>query len=141
MSHTTDTTKETPGDELELVKAPIAITIETQYLSEPSEPQAQRYVYSYHINITNNTSAAVQLVSRHWIITNARDEVQEVQGIGVVGEQPHIAPGESYSYSSGSVMETEHGTMEGSFQMRDSEGQIFDAEIPLFALVAPTALH
>lgn len=122
-------------------KAPIAIEIKTQYLSDPSDPRENRYVYSYHINITNNTSATVQLVSRHWIITNARDEVQEVQGIGVVGEQPHIEPGESYSYSSGSVMETEHGTMEGSFQMRDPDGQIFDAEIPLFALVAPTALH
>ncbi len=126
---------------VDAIKAPIAIDIATQYLSKPSEPSEQRYVFSYHITITNNTSASVQLVSRHWIITNARDEVQEVQGVGVVGEQPHIAPGESYSYSSGSVMETEHGTMEGSFQMRDPEGQIFDADIPLFALVAPTALH
>lgn len=141
MSQIPEVTEQTPTDKSGQVKAPIAIDIETQYLSEPSEPREQRYVYSYHINITNNTSEQVQLVSRHWIITNARDEVQEVQGIGVVGEQPHIAPGESYSYSSGSVMETEHGTMQGSFQMRDIEGQIFDAEIPLFALVAPTALH
>ena len=125
----------------ETAKATIAIEIKTQYLSDPSDPRENRYVYSYHINITNNTSATVQLVSRHWIITNARDEVQEVQGIGVVGEQPHIEPGGNYSYRSGSVMETEHGTMEGSFQMRDPDGQIFDAEIPLFALVAPTALH
>jgi len=141
VSQPPETTEHTAENTSVVAKAPIAIEIATQYLSEPSEPREQRYVFSYHISITNNTSAQVQLVSRHWIITNARDEVQEVQGIGVVGEQPYIAPGESYSYSSGSVMETEHGTMQGSFQMRDPEGQIFDAEIPLFALVAPTALH
>jgi len=141
VSQLPETTAQALTSGVDTSKAPIAITIATQYLSEPSEPREQRYVFSYHISITNNTNAQVQLVSRHWIITNARDEVQEVQGIGVVGEQPYIEPGESYSYSSGSVMETEHGTMEGSFQMRDPEGQIFDAEIPLFALVAPTALH
>lgn len=134
-----ETTTEVPTEAL--AQAPIQVGISTQYLKAQSQPAAERFVYSYNITITNHTVAQVQLVSRHWVITNARDEVQEVQGVGVVGEQPYIEPGESYSYTSGVAMETEHGTMQGSFQMRDSEGQIFDAEIPLFALVAPFALH
>lgn len=102
---------------------------------------SQRYVYSYTITIANQGDEPAQLISRHWHIRDARDKLQEVQGVGVVGEQPHLAPGESFTYTSGVVLETETGIMQGTYQMRADSGAMFDAEIPAFALVPPHAIH
>lgn len=120
---------------------PIDIHIETQFIDEQSQPDNQRFVFAYTITITNDSDIPAQLVSRHWIITDANDTKQEVQGLGVVGEQPRLEPGEDYTYTSGVILETEIGTMEGSYQMRTDDGEIFDAPIPVFALVPPHAVH
>lgn len=118
----------------------IDISVKTAYRPDQTLPQ-QRYVYTYTITIANQGDESAQLISRHWIIRDANDNVQEVQGIGVVGEQPLITPGNSYTYTSGVVLETETGMMEGSYQMRTDEGNTFAADIPVFALVPPHALH
>jgi len=119
----------------------INIDIKTNYLEDQSRPADKRFVFSYTITLTNQSNIAAQLISRHWIITDESGTTQEVQGIGVVGEQPHLGPGETYSYTSGVVLDTETGTMEGSYQMRNDEGSDFDAPIPAFALVPPHAIH
>ncbi|HWV13973.1 MAG TPA: Co2+/Mg2+ efflux protein ApaG [Cellvibrio sp.] len=118
----------------------IAISVKTTYMADQTLPH-QRYVYAYTITIANQGDESAQLVSRHWRIRDANDNLQEVQGIGVVGEQPLITPGNSYTYTSGVVLETETGMMEGSYQMRTEKGATFDADIPVFALVPPHALH
>lgn len=118
----------------------IDISVKTAYRPDQTLPQ-QRYVYTYTITIANQGDESAQLISRHWIIRDANDNVQEVQGIGVVGEQPLITPGNSYTYTSGVVLETETGMMEGSYQMRTDTGNTFAADIPVFALVPPHALH
>jgi len=118
----------------------INVSVKTTYMSDQTLP-AQRYVYAYTITIANEGDTPAQLISRHWKIRDARDNLQEVQGIGVVGEQPHIQPGNSYTYTSGVILETETGMMEGTYQMRTDTGEIFDAEIPTFALVPPHAIH
>lgn len=118
----------------------IDISVKTAYRPDQTLPQ-QRYVYTYTITIANQGDESAQLISRHWIIRDANDNVQEVQGIGVVGEQPLITPGNSYTYTSGVVLETETGIMEGSYQMRTHAGDTFAADIPVFALVPPHALH
>lgn len=118
----------------------IQVTVKTQYHAEQSLPQ-ERYVYSYTITISNQGDEPAQLISRHWFIRDAKDQLQEVQGIGVVGEQPHLAPGESYTYTSGVILETEIGTMEGVYHMVTDSGDTFKADIPLFALLPPRALH
>jgi len=118
----------------------ILVSVKTNYMADQTLPQ-ERYVYSYTITIANKGNEAAQLISRHWFIRDAKDKVQEVQGIGVIGEQPHIAPGSSYTYTSGVVLETETGIMEGSYQMRADSGETFNAEIPAFALVPPHAIH
>jgi ApaG protein len=118
----------------------IHVSVKTNYMADQTLPQ-QRYVYSYTITIANQGDEAAQLISRHWLIRDAKDNLQEVQGIGVIGEQPHIAPGSSYTYTSGVVLETETGIMEGTYQMRADSGDAFDAEIPAFALVPPHAVH
>ena len=118
----------------------ILVSVQTHYLADQTVPQ-QRYVYSYTITIANHGDETAQLISRHWLIRDAKDNLQEVQGIGVIGEQPLIAPGESYIYTSGVVLETETGMMQGTYQMRADSGETFDAEIPTFALVPPHAVH
>lgn len=118
----------------------ISIRVKTHYLREQTIAQ-QRYVYSYTITIANDGGEPAQLISRHWRIRDANDNVQEVRGMGVIGEQPLIDPGKSYTYTSGVVLETETGMMEGSYQMRAQSGDAFDAEIPAFALVPPHAIH
>ena len=118
----------------------IEVSVKTTYMAEQTLPQ-QRYVYSYTITVANEGDEAAQLMSRHWHIRDANDNVQEVRGVGVIGEQPHIAPGSSYTYTSGVVLETETGIMEGTYQMRADSGVMFDAEIPAFALVPPYAIH
>ena len=108
----------------------IRVDVTTSYLDEQSSPGEQRYVFSYTITIRNEGKRAAKLLTRHWIITDANGRVKEVRGEGVVGEQPHLEPGQGFRYSSGAVLETPVGTMEGSYQMVDAEGHRFDAPIP-----------
>ena len=119
----------------------IHIEVETRYLHEQSSPQEQRYVFSYTITIRNEGESPATLLSRHWTITDANGTVKEVRGEGVVGEQPRLEPGQGFRYSSGAVLETPVGTMQGSYQMVDGEGQRFDAPIPLFRLAIPGILQ
>ena len=112
-----------------------------QFIPEQSDPDDNRYVFAYTIAIRNVGSVPAQLVSRHWIITDANNQVQEVRGLGVVGKQPLLQPGESFEYTSGSSLTTPIGTMKGSYQMVAEDGTHFDAEIPEFVLATPRALH
>lgn len=120
---------------------PIDIQVETAYVEEQSRPEQDRYVFAYTITITNCGTLAAKLLSRHWIITDANSKVQEVRGEGVVGEQPHLQPGESYTYTSAAMLETPVGCMEGSYQMVADDGTHFDAPIPVFNLSTPHILH
>ena len=120
---------------------PIEITVKTQYLVEQSVPDEDRFVFSYTITLTNRGDEEAQLISRHWVITDGNNAVQEVKGMGVVGQQPTLEPGASYTYSSGVVLPTETGTMTGTYQMRTAAGDSFEAKIPVFALVPPHLLH
>lgn len=119
----------------------IRISIKTRYLPEQSQPQLSKFVFTYTITIHNDGDETVQLISRRWNITDANGRVQEVAGIGVVGEQPILAAGEEYTYTSGAVLDTETGTMKGFYQMRTDSGELFDAAIPVFALIPPHRLH
>ena len=119
----------------------IRIHVATQYVDEQSEPAIDRYVFAYTITIENLSSVPAQLMSRHWTITDANGKVQEVSGDGVVGEQPRLEPGESYRYSSGAVLETPVGAMQGSYRMKADGGVDFDAPIPPFTLAVPGMLH
>ncbi|MBU1225570.1 MAG: Co2+/Mg2+ efflux protein ApaG [Gammaproteobacteria bacterium] len=119
----------------------ISISVNTAYLAEQSDPSADRYVFAYTITIANTGTVAAQLISRHWIITDAENVTQEVKGLGVVGEQPLLRPGESFEYTSGTAMATPVGTMHGSYQMVAEDGNKFDAEIPVFTLSMPRILH
>jgi ApaG protein len=119
----------------------IRIDVETSYLGEQSDPHEQRYVFAYTITIRNEGGLSATLLTRHWIITDANGAVKEVRGDGVVGEQPHLEPGQGFRYSSGAILETPVGTMEGTYQLIDEQGQRFDAPIPLFRLAMPGILH
>ena len=119
----------------------ISINVNTAYLDEQSDPAADRYVFAYTITIANTGTVAAQLISRHWIITDAENVTQEVKGLGVVGEQPLLQPGESFEYTSGTAMATPVGTMHGTYQMVAEDGNKFDAEIPVFTLSMPRVLH
>ncbi|GLS25625.1 Co2+/Mg2+ efflux protein ApaG [Marinibactrum halimedae] len=119
----------------------INVSVKTKFVEEQSNADDNRFVYAYTITLRNTGKVTAQLVSRHWVITNGNDDIQEVRGDGVVGEQPWLAPGEEYTYTSGVALETEFGTMEGSYTMKNSAGLPFEAEIPMFALVPPHALH
>ena len=119
----------------------ITVGAVTQYLADQSDESAGRYVFAYTITIRNSGSVAAQLVSRHWIITDAQGVVQEVRGLGVVGAQPLLQPGESYEYTSGTSIATPVGTMRGSYQMVAQDGTRFDAAIPEFTLSVPRVLH
>jgi len=119
----------------------VDISVETIYVADQSEPDANRYVFAYTITIENAGKVPAQLISRHWIITDAAGHVQEVSGEGVVGEQPHLDPGESFSYTSAAMIETPVGTMHGSYQMIDDDGAEFDAPIAAFRLSVPNILH
>lgn len=122
-------------------KYQIDVSVESAYIEAQSDPENGRYVFAYTITIANTGSQAAQLISRHWIITNAENKVQEVRGEGVVGEQPVLLPGSSFQYTSGAVLETPIGTMCGSYKMVASDGTRFDAEIPPFTLSVPRTLH
>ncbi|KAF7598715.1 MAG: Co2+/Mg2+ efflux protein ApaG [Candidatus Dactylopiibacterium carminicum] len=119
----------------------ISISIRPQYLPEQSDPEEQRYVFAYQVNIRNEGSVGVKLLSRHWVITDAVGNVEEVRGEGVVGEQPELAPGEEFEYSSGCPLPTAFGSMRGSYQFVADDGTGFEAEIPEFFLVGPRTLH
>lgn len=110
-------------------------------MPEQSDESAGRYVFSYTINIVNTGQVAAQLISRHWLISDAHDKVQEVRGLGVVGEQPFLRPGESFEYTSGTSIATPVGAMRGTYQMVAEDGSQFDAEIPEFILSMPRVLH
>ncbi|MBI5785158.1 MAG: Co2+/Mg2+ efflux protein ApaG [Rhodocyclales bacterium] len=122
-------------------KYDIRVEVVTRYLPEQSDPESDRYVFSYAITISNVGSIAAQLISRHWLITDADGKVQEVRGLGVVGNQPLLQPGEKFEYASGSALETPVGTMKGTYQMVAEDGTQFDAEIPEFVLSMPRTLH
>jgi ApaG protein len=119
----------------------IKITTEVNYLAEQSDEADNRFVFAYTITITNESDTTVKLVSRHWIITDANQYVQEVRGQGVVGEQPVLKPNQSFEYTSGTVLATQVGTMSGSYQMVAEDGTEFDAPIPQFVLSVPRVLH
>jgi ApaG protein len=119
----------------------IEVAAATQYLVEQSDEAAGRYVFAYTIKLRNTGSVAAQLVSRHWIITDAEGLVQEVRGLGVVGAQPRLEPGQSFEYTSGAAIATAVGTMKGSYQMVASDGTRFEAPIPQFTLSVPRVLH
>lgn len=122
-------------------KYQISVRVDTAYLAEQSDPSTDRYVFAYSIVISNTGTVAAQLISRHWIITDAENVVQEVKGLGVVGEQPLLRPGETFEYTSGTALGTPVGTMHGTYQMVAEDGNKFDAEIPQFTLAMPRVLH
>lgn len=119
----------------------VRVDVQSQYLEDQSQPASRRYVFAYTITITNTGHEVVQLRSRHWIITNALGEVEEVEGPGVIGEQPVLSPGESFRYSSGAILPTERGTMHGTYQMHRADGAQFDAQIAPFLLERPYSLN
>ena len=119
----------------------ITIAVSTRFLPEQSDPDSGRYAFAYTIAITNTGPEAVRLISRYWLITDGNNEQREVHGEGVVGKQPYIASGESFEYTSGAMLTTEVGTMEGSYQMIGESGECFDALIPRFRLNNPRTLH
>jgi ApaG protein len=122
-------------------KHKINISVETVYLDEQSDPQEQRFVFAYTITIRNEGNVAAKLMARRWLITDANGKVQEVRGDGVVGEQPHLQPGQGFRYSSGTVLETPVGAMEGTYFMQTDAGLQFDAPIAAFRLAMPGVLQ
>jgi ApaG protein len=122
-------------------KHDITVSARTVFIPDQSNVQGARYVFAYTITITNTGTVPAQLVSRHWIITDSNNQVQEVRGLGVIGEQPLIRPNESFEYTSGTAIATPVGTMRGSYQMVAEDGVQFDAPIPEFTLSMPRVLH
>ncbi len=119
----------------------IHIEVNPAYIKEQSDPTNNHYVFSYTVTIRNDGDQPARLLARHWIITDGDGQVQEVRGDGVIGEQPHLRPGEGFQYTSGTFMNTPVGTMQGSYQMIADDGEKFDAEIPSFTLSVPNVLH
>lgn len=119
----------------------IRIQVATNYVDHQSEPEIDRYVFAYTITIENLGNVPAQLLRRHWVITDANGKVQEVSGDGVVGEQPRLRPGETFRYSSGAILETPVGTMQGSYHMHAEDGADFDAPIAPFTLAVPGVIH
>ena len=126
---------------MEKKQCDIRIQVATSYVDDESEPDSDRYVFAYTITISNSGQVPAQLISRHWIITDANGKVQEVNGDGVVGEQPKLKPGEEFRYSSGAVLETPVGAMQGLYRMEADGGISFDALIAPFTLAVPGLLH
>jgi ApaG protein len=119
----------------------IAIVVNTEFLEEQSAPEDHRFVFAYTIRIINEGTQAARLLRRYWVITDANGDVQEVRGDGVVGEQPHLQPGDEFEYTSGAVLPTPMGVMRGSYQMQNDDGSEFDAPIAAFTLTIPRTLH
>lgn len=126
---------------MERTEPNIDIQVSTRYLDDESEPDKGRYVFAYTIRIHNSGGAAARLLSRRWLISDANGKVQQVEGDGVVGEQPWLRPGDGFEYTSGAVLETSVGTMQGSYAMVADDGTCFDAPIPQFTLAVPRTLH
>ena len=119
----------------------VDVQVQSTYVDDQSAPESDRYFFAYTVMIRNIGQVAAQLRTRHWVITDSNGKVQEVRGEGVVGEQPHLAPGEGFKYTSGTVIETPVGSMHGSYQMVADDGVEFEAEIPAFRLAIPTLFH
>jgi ApaG protein len=119
----------------------IGIVINSHYIAEQSLPEKEQFVFAYTIKIKNLGTKAAKLLTRHWVITDANGKVEEVHGEGVVGKQPYLNPGEEFQYTSGAILETPVGTMQGNYEMLTSEGIRFEAEIPVFRLSVPNLLH
>lgn len=119
----------------------VDVSVITRFLADQSNPEQNRFAFAYTITVKNNGTLAAKLLSRHWVITDGDGHVEEVRGAGVVGQQPLIAAGGSHTYSSGSVITTRVGTMQGSYEMVADDGQRFDAVIAPFRLAVPGALH
>ncbi|HEX9302443.1 MAG TPA: Co2+/Mg2+ efflux protein ApaG [Casimicrobiaceae bacterium] len=122
-------------------KYDITVAANAAYIADQSDPSKNQYVFAYTITVTNTGAVAAQLISRHWIITDGDHHVQEVRGLGVVGQQPLLKPGESFEYTSGTHLPTPVGTMRGTYQMVAEDGRTFDAPIPPFTLSVPRILH
>jgi len=122
-------------------KHDIQVSVQSYYIKEQSSPDNDHYVFAYTVNIHNKGTVAAKLLSRHWIITDSDGNTQEVTGEGVIGEQPHLNPGDSFEYTSGTHMDTPVGSMYGTYQMIADDGVNFDAEIPVFTLAQPSSLH
>lgn len=122
-------------------KYEINVSVRTAYLPDQSDEETDQYVFAYTITIANKGTVATQLISRHWIITNGDGTVQEVRGLGVVGEQPLLKPGDTFEYTSGTVISASVGSMKGSYQMATEDGVHFDVPIPEFILTVPRVLH
>lgn len=119
----------------------IEVDVEPAYLDDESEPEEDRFVFSYTVTIRNLGDISARLISRHWIITDANGEEREVRGEGVVGEQPHLEPGRGFRYTSGAMLETPVGSMHGTYELLADDGVTFTAEIPPFTLAGPRTLH
>ena len=119
----------------------VDVSVVTRYLPDQSQPEHDRFAFAYTITVQNNGEVAAKLLSRHWVITDGDGHVEHVRGEGVVGQQPLIDIGASHTYSSGTVMTSKVGTMQGSYQMKATDGQLFDAVIAPFRLAVPGALH
>ena len=125
----------------EAITRGVRVRVTPHYLPQQSQPDAGRWAFAYTVEILNLGAEPAQLVSRHWIIPDAEHKVQEVRGLGVVGQQPLLQPGESFEYTSGASIPTAVGTMRGTYQMRAEDGQTFDAPVPSFTLSVPRTLH
>jgi len=119
----------------------IQVQVQPNYIDDQSEPDSNRFVFSYTVTIQNTGTVAAKLLTRRWVITDANGKVQEVIGEGVVGHQPYLKPGQGFQYTSGAIIETPLGSMQGSYQMVADDGKHFDATIPVFTLVRPNTLH
>ncbi len=119
----------------------VEVNVQSVFVPEQSRPEQQQFVFAYTVTIQNAGDVPVQLLTRHWIITDGHGKVEEVRGDGVVGEQPHLAPGDAFRYTSGAVIETPVGSMHGSYHLRADDGTEFDAPIPAFGLAQPNRLH
>jgi ApaG protein len=119
----------------------ISVIVDTRYLEDQSDPDERRYVFAYTITIRNRGKTPARLLGRHWVITDANGKVQEVRGEGVVGEQPHLMPGQGFRYTSGAVLETPVGSMHGAYQMLSDSGERFEAPVAPFSLAIPGTIH
>ena len=139
----TDTVNHLPRSPISAaaLRSTIEIKVITQYLAAQSSPATSQYAFAYTVHITNNGKQSVQLIARRWLIVDDNDEVQEVAGEGVIGQKPHIAPGQSFHYTSGAMLQTPFGTMRGDYEMITQSGEHFLADIPPFLLSLPDSVH
>ena len=139
----TDTSNDLPRSPIPAaaLRSTVEIKVVTQYLAAQSSPASSQYAFAYTVHITNNGNQSVQLIARRWLIVDDNDEVQEVAGEGVIGQKPHIAPGQSFHYTSGAILQTPFGTMRGDYEMITQSGERFLADIPPFLLSLPDSVH